>query len=214
MPSPRLIWALFLFLMILTLGMGTAFGLLEMLVCTVLDFLPNLRKYRSLVVTAICIFGFVCGLSMCFSDGIQTLDLLDHAANISILYIGTLEMIAFGWCLGPETIFDAMMSMGIHVSNVMRFYLTACWITGPVTLFFTIVGTLILNPKFGKHHGNSEGYSARIQVIGGIIACLPLAVIVFGFFLSVYWDFKKSSNGYKLRSIVNLFKPTVEIKSN
>ena len=221
MPDPRFIWALFLFLMILTLGIGTAFGLLEMLVCTAMDFFPQLRKFRAAVVSTICIAGFLFGLSMCFSNGIQTLDLLDHATNIAILLVGAIEMIAFGWCLGPEAVFQAMLDMGIRTSKYMRFYLACCWTLGPIALFIVIIGTLYGRPKFGKHPSNPEGFSTGVQVIGGIITAFPVLIILAGFVYVLYWhcrdDTETCNVNYvidKIRSISSLFRPLEVVEKN
>ncbi len=85
------IWAILFFLMLLALGFGTQFSILETIVTVIMDAWP--RQYRRpnhrVILGLTCLFMFTCGLSMVTQGGMYVLSLLDnHAGTFSALING------------------------------------------------------------------------------------------------------------------------------
>jgi solute carrier family 6 amino acid transporter-like protein 5/7/9/14 len=57
-------WAVLFFFMLFTLGLDSQFAIVETVLTGVLDYRPQLRPNKTLVVAVICILGFICGLPL------------------------------------------------------------------------------------------------------------------------------------------------------
>ncbi|CAG0891683.1 unnamed protein product [Cyprideis torosa] len=90
------LWSILFFVMLLTLGLGTQFTIMETVVTTIQDLFPSLlRRYRILTLATCCTVMFLLGLSMCSEAGMYILQLADnHAATFSALIVGSVESIA------------------------------------------------------------------------------------------------------------------------
>ncbi|XP_040563908.1 sodium-dependent proline transporter isoform X2 [Lepeophtheirus salmonis] len=99
--QPVWLWAILFFFMLLTLGLDSQFAMTETVLSGILDYKPELRKYKTILIGIICIVGFLIGLPLTTSGGSYLLDLLDYyAANWTILYIGLLECLIISYVYG------------------------------------------------------------------------------------------------------------------
>ena len=98
-------WALLFFTMLLALGFGTQFSILETIVTIILDAWPASWKKPShvKVLLSTCVLMFLAGLTMVTSGGMYVLQLLDnHAGTFSALINGVVEVVVVGWVYGID----------------------------------------------------------------------------------------------------------------
>merc|ERR1719312_1843829 len=72
------LWSILFFLMLFTLGLDSQFAIVETILTGILDYCPNLRPRKTLVVAGVCFFGFFVGLPFCCPGGSYLLDLVDY----------------------------------------------------------------------------------------------------------------------------------------
>ncbi|MFH1429762.1 MAG: sodium-dependent transporter [Candidatus Margulisiibacteriota bacterium] len=95
------VFAVFFFIMLLTLGIDSAFSLVEAVSTTIHDKNPNLRKED--ITLYVCVFGFICGVIFTTFAGLYYLDITDHfITNYGLVIVGLLETIAVGWLFGAD----------------------------------------------------------------------------------------------------------------
>ena len=85
------VWALLFFVMLLALGLGTQFSLMETIVSIIVDSWPRRwgRANHLLVLTCSCVAMYLGGLTMVTNGGMYVLQLMDnHAGTFSALITG------------------------------------------------------------------------------------------------------------------------------
>ena len=89
------IFSLLFFLMLLTLGIDSAFSIVEGVVTGLKD---KFRANREVICLLMCTFGFIAGLIFVTDAGQYYLDVVDHWVNaFGLGAVGLLECIAVGW---------------------------------------------------------------------------------------------------------------------
>merc|ERR1712141_383048 len=73
-------WSFLFFAMLFTLGLDSQFAIVETILTGILDFKPNLRSKKTIVIGIICVIGFLFGLPLTTRGGGYLLDLLDYYA--------------------------------------------------------------------------------------------------------------------------------------
>lgn len=97
------LFALAFFIMLITLGIDSAFSLVEAITTVLHDKYHHIR--REDLSMYVCIFGFICGIIFCSFAGLYYLDITDHfITNYGLVFIGLLEAIAIGWVYGAENL--------------------------------------------------------------------------------------------------------------
>ncbi len=100
LPMAPLFSGLF-FLMLITLGIDSAFSLVEAVTTVVSDRYPHLR--REDLSLYVCIFGFLSGIVFTTASGLYYLGIVDHfITNYGLVFVGLLEAVAVGWIYGAE----------------------------------------------------------------------------------------------------------------
>jgi neurotransmitter:Na+ symporter, NSS family len=118
MPASSFFSVLF-FLMLLTLGIDSAFANTEA-ITTVLKDAFNLRpKMEPIVTIVLCMCGFLSGLIFATNAGIFWLDLIDHfVSSFLLLPVGLAECIAIGWIYGStKHIKEVNQMANLHLST-------------------------------------------------------------------------------------------------
>ena len=88
------------FVMLLTLGIDSAFSIVEATATAVYD---KFRMKRSRLVFALCAIGFLFGLIFCFGSGIYWLDVNDRfLAEYSLPLVALVQTVALGWLIGSR----------------------------------------------------------------------------------------------------------------
>ena len=96
-------FAVLFFLCLLTLGIDSAFSLVEALGAVITDAYPHLKQRH--VAMSICIACAFLGLVFATDAGLYYLDVVDHfISNILLIAVGLFEVLAIGWVLGADEI--------------------------------------------------------------------------------------------------------------
>ncbi|MFW6456727.1 MAG: hypothetical protein ACOC0A_00375 [Planctomycetota bacterium] len=88
--------SLLFFLCLVTLGIDSAFSLVEGIVT---GFLDHTKRFSKPVLTALfCVMGFIGSLFICTTGGLMWLDILDNwMSNYGLVLVGLLECVAVGY---------------------------------------------------------------------------------------------------------------------
>ena len=178
LPGPGIIhilFALIFFLMLFTLGIDSAFSIVEGIVTGLVDkFKWNKRKTTAWF----CVIGFAGGLIFVTKAGLYWLDIMDHWVNdFNLIAIGVFECIMVGWIFGAKKLRDYFNKGTATIIgkwwDIMIRYIT------PLVLLFTSVRYLIEN--IANPYG---GYDQKYLLIGGcgIVLLTLILGIVFTLF--------------------------------
>ncbi|XP_023241236.1 sodium- and chloride-dependent glycine transporter 1-like isoform X1 [Centruroides sculpturatus] len=110
------LWAFLFFFMLMTLGLGTQFTIIETVVTTIVDTWPHvLRRNKPYVLTGVCIVMYLMGLIICTEGGMYILQLMDnYCASFSALIIGLTEVIVIAWIYGVDRFLNDIRIMLGH----------------------------------------------------------------------------------------------------
>lgn len=174
LPFPP-IWALIFFVMMLTLGLDSEFATLETIVTVLVDSMPRLRKYKTLLIGIICSIMFTFGLPFCTKGGQYWIELMDKfSGGWAILLIGTFECICIGWVYGHDKFYkDIRLMIGNKIDNpIFYWYFRICWqFVSPILLIFIILVSWI---KYVPLQTDGYVFPVYAQAIGW---CLTISVI-------------------------------------
>ncbi|CAG2102991.1 unnamed protein product [Medioppia subpectinata] len=139
------LWAILFFFMLLTLGLGTQFTLIETVVTTIVDTWPDKFRHRKpFVLACTCMFMFLTGLLICTKAGMYILQLMDnHCASFSALIIGLVEVVAIAWVYGVDRFLDDMKIMLGHYPFHRLYWRTLWKFVCPGLIIFILFFSLL-----------------------------------------------------------------------
>ena len=175
MPHPPTFNFLF-FLMLCLLAMSSIVGMWEPTVAAFLDEFPKLRKRRSLVYIASCVFAFLGGISMCFPSGIFMFNIInDHTAS-TVLYMSLIEIILVMYIYGIKNFVRNMDEMDLWMPRFLKYFWIGCWVlfTPGLVLTITIIG--FIDRSSDSHEGYV--YPTAAQVLGYLVELSPVVVVL------------------------------------
>ena len=164
-PIPQIMSFLF-FIMLITVGLGSMYGMTETVTTAIMDQFPKLN--RALVVIFTSVISFVLGLSMCMDGGYYMLDLIDkNGITWNILFIVMLEMILVGWVYGANNVMNNLKEMGIHLSKPMKIYWKLCWcIITPAVLLACVIFALLEQDTIKDSAYTRTGTDWNTNIVG------------------------------------------------
>ncbi|CAD5117142.1 DgyrCDS5948 [Dimorphilus gyrociliatus] len=198
------LWSMMFFLMLITLGLGTQFAILNTVHTTLMDLFPN--KFRSglrptLLLIILCIVLFLLGLPCCTEGGMYVLTLLDnYSASYSVLIIALTECLVLAWVYGYDRFKKDIYQM---LEKKIGVYWFVMWkFITPIALVVISLFTFI---QFKRSRYDNYEFPVWAEVIGWMIsftsvASIPAAAI---FLLST-----KDKDKTFLQRVRNLTKPT------
>ncbi|XP_069794949.1 sodium- and chloride-dependent glycine transporter 1 isoform X2 [Narcine bancroftii] len=170
-------WSLLFFFMLILLGLGTQFCLLETLVTAIVDEIGSdwIRRRKSLVTLAVAIIGFFLGISLTTQAGIYWLLLMDnYAASFSLVVISCIMCIAIMYIYGHDKYFkDVEMMLGFQPP----IFFQICWrFVSPSIIFFILVFTVV---QYKPINYNDYVYPTWAIALGFLMAlssvvCIPI----------------------------------------
>ncbi|KAK2717348.1 hypothetical protein QYM36_006213, partial [Artemia franciscana] len=112
---PQLFAVLF-FLMLFTLGVGSASSSAGCVITVINDDFPHLKKWK--ITAVVSLLGFVCGLVYITPGGMYILDLVDYFGGGFIIFImAILETFAISWIYGYKNLIrDIYFMLGTKLS--------------------------------------------------------------------------------------------------
>jgi NSS family neurotransmitter:Na+ symporter len=168
LPFAAPIFGIIFFLMLLTLGIDSAFSLVEAAVAAGQDRWKISRKAINLFT---CGLAFLAGLIFCTKAGLFWLDIVDHFINnFGLVLIGLFECLAIGYVFGAKKMRD-------YINSVSEIRLGPWWdwlikVIVPIILVITVIMSTVnlLRVPYGN-------YPQWALVIGGWgVALLILAL--------------------------------------
>jgi len=165
------IFGLMFFLMLFTLGVDSAFSIVEGIVTGLVD---KFKWSRSKTLLGVCLAGFAGGLIFVTKAGLYWLDIVDYFTNnFNLIVIGIIECLLVGWIFGSGKIrayFNETGSIkfGKWWDAMIRF-------VTPLALLGISVMWIIDNFK-----QNYEGYETLHLILGGWIIVAITIIIGFG----------------------------------
>ncbi|XP_050304515.1 sodium- and chloride-dependent GABA transporter 1-like isoform X2 [Anthonomus grandis grandis] len=120
-------WAATFFIMLLLLGIDSAFCLVESFITGLIDnWSTQLRPHRQTFTMAVCIVMFLLGIPMVTHGGMYIFQLMDYysASGMSLLWVCFFQTVAISWVFGVEKLCDCIeQMMGIRPNLFWKF----CW---------------------------------------------------------------------------------------
>jgi NSS family neurotransmitter:Na+ symporter len=163
------IFGIMFFLMLVTLGIDSAFSLVEAIVTGLKD---SFNLNRAKVTFWVCFVGFVVGFLYTSRAGLYWLDVVDHWMNWGLVIVGLLEAILIGWFFDIHKV-----SSDIDSTSEMKFgkFWIICvkYIT-PAILLITIILSIYKELK-----SPYEGYPIWSLMAGGWILLISLMFFAF-----------------------------------
>ena len=195
-------WAILFFSMLFTLGLDSQFAITETVLTGIMDFKPELRKKKTMIVGIICILGFICGIPLATHGGVYLLDFLDYyAASWPYLFIGFTELIIISYVYGIQNWID-------DLNHIFGFNPGLWAKTHFMTLYMTIspliIGIILIVSwaRYSPLTRDDYVYPDWANAIGWIIAMTAILAVPFVAILQVWFkfngDYKDKSTSEKI----------------
>lgn len=145
---PQLFAVLF-FLMLFSLGVGSAVSWQMAVITVICDQFPSLSKFWVTLLS--CLLGFICGLVYVTPGGQYILTLVDNFGGTFTIYVlATLECIGICWCYGLNNV---VRDVSFMLNMKVGIYWRVCWgLIVPVVLSVILVYSLATSEPL-KHNG-------------------------------------------------------------
>jgi solute carrier family 6 amino acid transporter-like protein 5/7/9/14 len=193
LPLPNL-WALLFFIMLLALGLDTQFAMVETIMTAILDFAPQLRPKRTLVIAILCTFLFLSGIVLTTPGGGYLVDFLDYyALTWPFLFICFCELVIVAHIHGMDNFIN-------DVKKMVTFDIGKWTMINFQFIYMTLAPAIILAIlifSWASHEPLTKGdyvYPSWTNGIGWTIAMIhilavPLVAIV-KYILAIYQNSK------------------------
>ncbi|XP_034023846.1 sodium- and chloride-dependent GABA transporter 2-like [Thalassophryne amazonica] len=147
MPLPQL-WAVCFFVMVILLGLDTAFVTMEVVITSITDMVPRLLRRagrQECFLLLFCLICFSCQLIMITQGGMYVFQMFDYYAcnGVCVLFLCVFECLALGWVFGAERICVIIKDMtGVQTNPFFK--ICWCYLTPLVALVcLAFIGTFI-----------------------------------------------------------------------
>jgi len=164
------LFSIFFFLILLTLGIGSAFSIVEAVNTTIADRYEN--PNRPMIAFFVCLISFLLGTLFVTGAGVYFLDIVDHfAVNYGLITAGLLESIAVGWIYGAK-------KMRTYINNTCGCNIGPWWdyiIKFVVPIALIVLLGLQLYQDLTVPYG---GYPAWALAIGWSAFLIPLILSI------------------------------------
>ncbi|XP_050707991.1 sodium- and chloride-dependent glycine transporter 1-like [Eriocheir sinensis] len=161
------LWSILFFVMLLTLGLGSQFTIVQTVITCLVDFLGIRRHYKKTCMV-VCLVGCGVGLTMCTRHGMYILQLLDnYSGTYSALMIGCIELIAISWVYGVDNFMEDIKLMLGHLPFPYYYWLFVWKYLTPVSVFVILIFTFI---DYSPSEYGSYKFPVWADVLGWLIS--------------------------------------------
>lgn len=169
LPSFNTLFGVLFFLMLVIAGITSGVSLVEAFTCAVTD---KFEWPRKLVVTMICITGFLGSLVFTTRAGLYLLDIADHfITNYGLVLGGLLECVIIGWVFKAAALRSHINSRGTRIPAIWNFLIRY---TIPGLLGYFLY--LSLANDLEKNYGDYPTDQLLIYGVGWMLICLVVAL--------------------------------------
>ncbi|KAI1883130.1 hypothetical protein AGOR_G00242060 [Albula goreensis] len=195
------LWSLLFFFMLILLGLGTQFCLLETLVTAIVDEIGTdwIMRNKTVVTLGVAIVGFLLGVPLTTQAGIYWLLLMDnYAASFSLVIISCIMCICIMYIYGHRNYFkDVEMMLGFPPPIFFRI----CWrFVSPVIISFILIFTVI---QYKPITYNDYIYPNWSLIIG---FCMALSSVICIPIYALYKIFRSEGTTF-IERLKNSMKP-------
>ncbi|KAF2369075.1 Sodium:neurotransmitter symporter [Trinorchestia longiramus] len=193
-------FAVLFFLMLFTLGVGSASALTGCVITIICDEFPNLKK--PYVTLGVSLVGFLLGLFYVTPQGQYILTLIDYFGGGFIIFIlAALEVIAVQWVYGIKRFCKDIEFM---LDRKTGWYWKICW-AGIIPISLVVILCYTLAVAKPLTHGTYV-FGTGANVFGLLLTLLAIAMVPVFFVVGLY----KCPEVSFLESVKRLFKPSQE----
>ncbi|CAL4064796.1 unnamed protein product, partial [Meganyctiphanes norvegica] len=193
---PQLFAVLF-FLMLFTLGLGSAAGLTGGVIAVICDQFPTWKK--SYVTAGVAVAGFLIGLVYVTPGGQWILELVDYFGGGFIIFVLVIvEVIAVNWIYGMKNFISDIKFM-LHVD--LGIYWKFCWLIFIPVALTGILVYILIDIQLPKVDGMP--FPDIAYTCGWILSGVAIGMVVIFFIHAV----SKSQGDSLFEKIGNTFKP-------
>ncbi len=165
------IFGIAFFFMLLTLGIDSAFSLVEAIVTGLKDSFKFNREKTAFWVSFI---GFILGTIYATKAGLYWLDVVDHWMNWGLIIVGLLEAILIGWYLDTkEIIKDIDSTSSIKLG---RFWIFCIKYLTPAILLYTLTANII--QEFKHPYSNYPIWAIMLGGWGLLISIFLISIFL------------------------------------
>lgn len=163
------LFGILFFLMLLTLGIDSAFSLVEALVTSLRD---SFKLKREKVTLAVCIIGFLVSLIYTTKGGLYWLDIVDHWMNWGLIIVGLMEAVLIAYFFNVNKVAkDIDSTSSMKFGNFWKFSIK--FLT-PIILL-----TLIITNIYNEVNAPYGNYPMWALIMGGWLPLIYLFVMSF-----------------------------------
>ena len=163
------VFGIMFFLMLLTLGIDSAFSLVEGIVTGLKD---SFHLKREKVTFWVCFIGFIVGFLYTTRAGLYWLDVVDHWMNWGLVIVGLLEAILIGWFFNVHKV-----SNDIDATSEIKF--GRLWVISVKYITPFVLLIIIMSSIYKELKSPYEGYPIWSLMLGGWILLISLLFIAF-----------------------------------
>ncbi|MBT5022525.1 sodium-dependent transporter [Candidatus Woesearchaeota archaeon] len=159
------VFSVLFFLTLFSLGIDSAFSLVEAVVTVIEDKTKKIKKET--IALVVCAVMFCLGTIFATDAGLYFLDIFDHfITNFGLILVGIFECIAVGWIYGAENIRS-------FVNSVSDWKIGKWWNVSINYLIPIILGTLLIVQFVNELSGNYGGYPSWSIYLGWTVVLVP-----------------------------------------
>jgi NSS family neurotransmitter:Na+ symporter len=167
-------WAAFFsvvfFVTLLTLGIDSAFSLVEAVNVVISDSKKKWVKHK--IAFIVCLLAFLCGIIFTTRAGLYFLDIVDHfVTNYNLVIVGLLECIAVGWIYGAE-------KLRRYINSVSEIKIGKWWNVAIKYVIPLALIVLLVTSFWTEIHVPYEGYPSWALGIGWAVVIVPILIMV------------------------------------
>ncbi|MHC4493912.1 MAG: SLC5/6 family protein [Planctomycetota bacterium] len=165
--------ALGFFVMLLTLGVDSAFSIVEAVATAMYD---KFRMQREKLVLLLCIGGFLLGLIFCLGSGLWWLDITDHFVNdYGLAVVALVQCVLVAWIIPRSKLKDLMDNINRRSElKIGTFWIICLKVFTPVVL-----GAAIVWATVNLFRDGYEGYPVPALILGGVVPVTAIVVVAF-----------------------------------
>ncbi|KAG1679907.1 Sodium- and chloride-dependent glycine transporter 2 [Nymphon striatum] len=185
------VWAVMFFIMLLTLGIGSLFGPVEVVMTAIQDLFPALRKRYKILLVAVVSVLYIFGLCMVTDIGPYIFTVLNAYNGYSMVLVGIVELVSISYIYGIKKFIEDVEFM---LNAKLGIYFKVTWaVTAPIiTLAVVIFSFAMYKPvSYGK-----TTLPPWINGIGWMIVAIANSPIVIFAFIEIYSKTEVGNRGY------------------
>ena len=166
LPALKQLFGAMFFLVLILAGVSSGISLIEAFVCSITD---KFGGDRRIVVTAICVVGFLGSIVFCTQAGLPILDIVNHFVDYALVLGGLMECIIVGWVIRSYVLRKHLAEASGH--RIPFLWDLSIRFVAPAFLAFILASGI-----YNEFVENYEGYRTAALLLFGLSWMVVLAI--------------------------------------